>query len=173
MGSRADGLARALGGKVVGPGKTPPHHDEDKYHKYSWHGGSRWPMMTEGLLQMIDTGLNADQATVAAAYAKMEECRAAFNDVMDTAGVDAFLSPTGPGEAPLGRHTGNAIFCTPWSYLGTPSAAIPGYKGPAGMPVGVQINGPHGGDEKVLRLAKWLHEHIEDATFSTVPGAKM
>jgi len=32
----------------------------------------------------------------------------------------------GVGEAPVGRHTGNAIFCTPWSFLGTPSAAVPG-----------------------------------------------
>ena len=32
----------------------------------------------------------------------------------------------GVGEAPVGRHTGNAIFCTPWSFLGTPSATVPG-----------------------------------------------
>jgi amidase len=166
-----DGLARGLAGKTSGVGTTPAHHGEDKYHMYTWHGGSRWPMITEGLLEMVETGLTANQTAVDAAYAKMALCRERLNAVLDEGGFDAFLSPTGPGEAPLGRHTGNAIFCTPWSYLGTPSAAVPGLKGPAGMPVGVQFNGRHGGDETVLALAKWLQDHIESPAYPRKPTA--
>lgn len=49
----------------------------------------------QGLLEMIDVGLTADQPAVTAAYGKLERCRAAINGVLDDGGYDAFLSPTG------------------------------------------------------------------------------
>ena len=121
-------------------------------------------------MDMLDQGLNADPAAVEAAYAKLKTLRSALPDVMDALGCDAFLSPTGVAEAPIGRHTGNAIFCTPWSFLGTPSAAVPGFKSAeTGMPVGVQFNGRHGDDSKVLALGKWLHAHA-NLTKPAPPG---
>ena len=121
-------------------------------------------------MDMIDQGLNADPDAVEAAYAKLRSLRAALPIVMDAGGWDAFLSPTGIAEAPIGRHTGNAIFCTPWSFLGTPSAAVPGFKSAeTGMPVGVQFNGRHGDDSTVLALAKWLHAYA-NLTKPAPPG---
>lgn len=112
-------------------------------------------------MDMVDQGLTADPAAVEAAYAKLTVLREALPKVMNAGGWDAFLSPTGIAEAPTGRHTGNAIFCTPWSFLGTPSAAVPGFKSAeTGMPVGVQFNGRHGDDLVVLTLGKWLHAHL-------------
>ena len=111
-------------------------------------------------MDMVDQGLNADPIAVEEAYAKLTTLRATLPTVMDAGCWDAFLSPTGIAEAPVGRHTGNAIFCTPWSFLGTPSAAVPGFKSAeTGMPVGVQFNGGHGDDLTVLALGKWLHAH--------------
>ena len=57
-----DGLARGLAAKTEGPGATPAHLGMDLYHTYSWHGGSRYPMMTENLMVMVDSGLTADPA---------------------------------------------------------------------------------------------------------------
>ena len=57
-----DGLARGLAAKTEGPGATPAHLGMDLYHTYSWHGGSRYPMMTENLMEMVDSGLTADPA---------------------------------------------------------------------------------------------------------------
>ena len=42
-----DGLARGLAAKTEGPGTTPAHLGMDLYHTYTWHGGSRYPMMSE------------------------------------------------------------------------------------------------------------------------------
>lgn len=42
-----DGLARGLAAKTDGPGTTPAHLGMDLYHNYTWHGGSRYPMMSE------------------------------------------------------------------------------------------------------------------------------
>ena len=165
-----DGLARGLAAKQTGPGQTPPHLGMDLFHTYTWHGGSRYPMMSENLMSMLDDGLTADAGAVEAAYAKQKQLRAALSGVMDALGCDAFLTPTGVDVAPIGRHTGNAIFCTPWSFLGTPSAAVPGFKEKeTGMPVGVQFNGRHGDDVTVLALAKWLHGYA-NLTRPSPPG---
>eukprot|EP01043_Picozoa_sp_COSAG02_P068841 COSAG02_NODE_11573_length_1696_cov_10.407799_2_plen_101_part_00 len=44
-----DGLARGLAGKTEGPGTTPAHLGMDLYHTYTWHGASRYPMMSKRL----------------------------------------------------------------------------------------------------------------------------
>ena len=44
-----DGLARGLAAKTGGPGTTPAHLGMDLYHTYTWHGGSRYPMMSKCL----------------------------------------------------------------------------------------------------------------------------
>ena len=37
------------------------------------------------------------------------------------------------------QTTGDASFCTPWTYLGTPAVTLPLLQSGAGMPLGVQI----------------------------------
>jgi Asp-tRNA(Asn)/Glu-tRNA(Gln) amidotransferase A subunit family amidase len=70
---------------------------------------------------------------------------------------DAILTPAAPGEAPLGLNsTGNAIFCTLWTYLGLPAVTLPLFTGPGGLPMGVQLVGRRGNDARLLRTARWL-----------------
>ena len=55
---------------------------------------------------------------------------------------DAILTPAAPGEAPRGlESTGNPIFCTIWTYLGTPAITLPLLQSEAGLPLGVQLVG--------------------------------
>ena len=42
----------------------------------------------------------------------------------------------------------------------TPCATIPAYEGPNGMPVGVQIVGPVGSDDRMLGLTEWVSARI-------------
>ena len=73
---------------------------------------------------------------------------------------DAILTPAATGEAPVGlESTGSPVFCTIWSLLGLPAISLPLLRGPAGMPLGVQLVGRSGEDARVLRAAAWLTRH--------------
>ena len=73
---------------------------------------------------------------------------------------DAILTPAAPGEAPRGLDsTGNPVFCTIWTYLGTPAVTLPLLQGENGLPIGVQLVGRRGNDARLLRTASWLVEN--------------
>ena len=74
---------------------------------------------------------------------------------------DAILTPAAPGEAPRGLDaTGNPIFCTLWTYLGTPAITLPLLQSEAGLPLGVQLVGRRGDDARLLRTARSLVKTI-------------
>jgi Asp-tRNA(Asn)/Glu-tRNA(Gln) amidotransferase A subunit family amidase len=77
---------------------------------------------------------------------------------------DAILTPSAPGEAPIGTATGNPIFCSLWTYLGTPAVSLPLLAGPNGMPIGVQLVARRGNDSRLLRTARWLSRHIAEGS---------
>jgi Asp-tRNA(Asn)/Glu-tRNA(Gln) amidotransferase A subunit family amidase len=83
-----------------------------------------------------------------------DACRAALPGVLS--GLDALLVPAAAGEAPLRSegHTGDPLFCRPWTLLGVPAVSVPGLRGPAGMPVGVQVVGLD--EAAVLGAAAWV-----------------
>jgi Asp-tRNA(Asn)/Glu-tRNA(Gln) amidotransferase A subunit family amidase len=41
-----------------------------------------------------------------------------------------------------------------------PAISVPAFKGPAGLPVGVQVIGRRGADLETLRAAKWLGREL-------------
>ena len=61
---------------------------------------------------------------------------------------DAILTPAAPGEA---RRSGSPVFCTTWTYLGTPAVTLPLLCSEAGLPLGVQLVGKRGNDARLLR----------------------
>ena len=67
-----------------------------------------------------------------------------------------------PGEAPAHGSTGDAAFCTLWSYTGLPSITLPLLSGPAGLPLGVQVVGAAGDDGRLLRTANWIVKTLSD-----------
>ena len=81
----------------------------------------------------------------------------AIHKVLDQ--YDAIITPSVPGEAPIAvESTGSPIFCSIWSYLGTPAISLPLMQSSRGMPIGVQMIGKKGGDAELLSNAKWLFE---------------
>jgi Asp-tRNA(Asn)/Glu-tRNA(Gln) amidotransferase A subunit family amidase len=96
-----------------------------------------------------------------------------LNDVLDPVfdEYDAIVTPAAPGEAPRGlQSTGQPIFCTVWTYLGTPTLTLPLLRSSAGLPLGVQLVGRRGGDARLLRTARWLVRRLTRGT--TRPGGK-
>ena len=71
---------------------------------------------------------------------------------------DAILTPPAPGEAPTPETTGDPRFNTRWSLTGAPAITIPTGLGPAGLPLGLQLVGAPGDDERLLRAAMWAEK---------------
>ena len=81
---------------------------------------------------------------------------------------DALVTPAAPSFAPKDLETtGNPIFNSLWTLCGTPAVALPLFEAENGMPMGIQLVGPRGGDARLLRTARWL-EHTIRKTESIV-----
>jgi Asp-tRNA(Asn)/Glu-tRNA(Gln) amidotransferase A subunit family amidase len=65
-----------------------------------------------------------------------------------------------PGEEPAPTPTGDVAFNVPSSLLFAPAVTTP-LLAVEGLPVGVQIMGRPGADEKTVAQARWLHDHLE------------
>ncbi len=89
------------------------------------------------------------------ALAATQPCRIHLGQVFKDA--DVLLTPAVCGEAPRGlAFTGDPVFNRIWTFLGLPTVALPGYTGPQGLPVGVQLVGQQGGDDRFLSAAAWI-----------------
>jgi Asp-tRNA(Asn)/Glu-tRNA(Gln) amidotransferase A subunit family amidase len=91
-------------------------------------------------------------------YLEAISARETYNRLLDDLfnEYDALLTASAPGEAPVGTATGNPIFCSTWTYVGTPAVSLPLLQGPNGLPIGVQLIGRRGNDARLLRTARWL-----------------
>ncbi|HET7876065.1 MAG TPA: amidase family protein, partial [Methylomirabilota bacterium] len=128
------------------------HRDYEK-------GGDR---LSPVLRKLIERGRVHAAVDYAAAVAGIPSLNRALDAVFDE--FDAIVTPAAPGEAPLGLETtGNPIFCTMWTYLGTPAVTLPLLQSAAGMPLGVQLVGRRDGDARLLRTARWLAETLGGA----------
>lgn len=91
------------------------------------------------------------QAEYAAALARRAEIRAVFSRLFGE--VDALISVTAPGPAPLGlESTGNAAFVVAGSLLGVPVVTLPVMQ-VNGLPLGLQVIGFSGGDAELFGVA--------------------
>jgi Asp-tRNA(Asn)/Glu-tRNA(Gln) amidotransferase A subunit family amidase len=102
---------------------------------------------------VLEPGLKVTFADYQAALQRLAACRAWLRDAM--ASYDVILTPSAPDEAPEGlSHTGDPCFnmLQTWTY--TPAVTLPLYKGPRGLPIGVQFMGDRGADMAMLAAAK-------------------
>lgn len=96
------------------------------------------------------------------AQALLARCRTLFAAAI--APFDLLLSASAPGEAPAGLdNTGEAMFNRWTSGLWVPCLNLPGFSGPGGLPVGVQVIGAIDDDARLLGAAKWIATRIGDA----------
>jgi Asp-tRNA(Asn)/Glu-tRNA(Gln) amidotransferase A subunit family amidase len=112
--------------------------------------------LSEAMGEYIERGraVTAEEAEAGAALG--QRCHAALPEVIGR--YDALLVPGVLGEAPLRSegHTGDPLLCRAWTLLGAPAISVPGLVGPAGMPIGVQLVGLPGGEERLLGAAAWV-----------------
>ena len=72
-------------------------------------------------------------------------------------GVDVLLTPTTPGEAPVGKsYAGDPRLQELWTMLHLPSITIPAGRGRRGLPLGIQLVGRPYHDFVLLAHGLWL-----------------
>ena len=107
------------------------------------------------LRTLIESGRRRMAVEYTGAVAGIAPLNQALESIFDE--YDAILTPAAPGEAPVGlASTGNPIFCTIWTYLGTPAVTLPVLDSERGLPLGVQIVARRDNDARLLRTARWL-----------------
>jgi Asp-tRNA(Asn)/Glu-tRNA(Gln) amidotransferase A subunit family amidase len=115
-------------------------------------------VLSAQLKEMLERGGRQTALAYLEATSAIDGYVRALDDIFNE--YDAILTASAPGEAPVGMATGNPIFCSTWTYLGTPAVSLPLLQGPNGLPVGVQLIGRRGNDARLLRTARWLAAHV-------------
>jgi Asp-tRNA(Asn)/Glu-tRNA(Gln) amidotransferase A subunit family amidase len=70
---------------------------------------------------------------------------------------NVLVTLSAPGEATrLDDGPGSGTMSMPWSLCGLPTVSLPLLQGAQGLPIGVQLIGPRGGDRNLLQAAAWF-----------------
>jgi Asp-tRNA(Asn)/Glu-tRNA(Gln) amidotransferase A subunit family amidase len=86
-------------------------------------------------------------------------CRRALAEIF--ARCDAIITPATCGEAPADLvSVSNSAFNRIWTLMHGPCLTLPAFTGPNGMPVGLQIVGPPGADDRTIALAAWIEARL-------------
>jgi Asp-tRNA(Asn)/Glu-tRNA(Gln) amidotransferase A subunit family amidase len=117
---------------------------------------ARYPDRTsDHLKSAVQTGRTHAATDYLAAIALQEKMRTRLD--ADITGFDAILTLPAFGEAPKGlSYTGDAEYCAPWTFLGTPAITLPAGFGEHGLPLGIQLVAPYRQDYRLLAVAKWV-----------------
>jgi Asp-tRNA(Asn)/Glu-tRNA(Gln) amidotransferase A subunit family amidase len=75
--------------------------------------------------------------------------------------ADAIVTLSARGVAPQGlSSTGDPVFCTLWTLVGFPALNLPVLANDEGLPIGVQLVGAPGQDERLLRTARAMIDKL-------------
>ncbi|MFK4441420.1 Asp-tRNA(Asn)/Glu-tRNA(Gln) amidotransferase A subunit family amidase [Caballeronia udeis] len=111
--------------------------------------------LSEELLTCVRRGLAISRSQ----YRGMKDLQSSLRDAwnMHFGDADLILTPSVPGEAPLGlATTGSAAFNVAWSVLGWPCLHIPFGRSSHGLPLGIQLVGKWNGDAELLGWGGWI-----------------
>ena len=116
--------------------------------------------MSEQLRKQIDIGRAVTAFGYQHALKQIVPIHESFVELFEQR-YDAILTPAAPSAAPKGlTSTGDPSFCTLWTLCGMPCITLPLLQSTSGLPIGVQLVGPRGGDARLLRSARWLSASV-------------
>lgn len=119
----------------------------------------RRELLSSRLAALIDEGRSVSGPDYVDALQVGRRCADEIDQLFGDA--DVLLAPSAPGEAPLGLGTtGDPQFNRPWHFLGGPQISLPVptaiAHGESGLPLGLQVIGRPGDDERSLAAARWI-----------------
>ncbi|MAI44605.1 MAG: amidase [Hyphomicrobiaceae bacterium TMED74] len=116
-----------------------------------------------------EDGLQLSYTDYIAAQEALARARLEFAELMQD--CDVLLTPSAPGEAWEGQSaTGDPVFNKAWTALHVPAISIPAFKGPSGLPVGLQLVGRFRRDRELLETASIAAAALD---VSTAASAKL
>ncbi len=116
-------------------------------------------LLSPSLTQSLEVGDAVTRPQMADAKRRRARAQADLAQVWDK--FDVLLAPSARGEAPAGLgSTGDPIFNRFWTFLGPPCIALPFGVGPFGLPLSIQLIGPHRGDDQLIAWARWVEQHL-------------
>ena len=153
---------RKAGATVVYAELPSSFDDLGDLHRIVLHceGGAAFRSLTlahrerlhDDFLAQVENRSGITRRELLAAYDHAGRCRTEFDDLASA--CDAILTPSAPGEAPVGDRPGDPAFNRIWTLLHVPCANIPGLSGPTGMPVGLTLVAPRYRDRHLLEVAR-------------------
>jgi Asp-tRNA(Asn)/Glu-tRNA(Gln) amidotransferase A subunit family amidase len=119
--------------------------------------------LSSAVMAMIRNASSVSPEAYMAGLARVDALRVAANAVLEP--YDLVLTPSAGGEAPMGHEsTGPVTFTIIWQALSLPSLTLPAFKGPNGLPVGVQLVGQRHKDVELLAMADWVWNELGGGT---------
>jgi amidase len=100
------------------------------------------------------------------ALAALKERKAAYAAALDAfvGGYDVLLTPSAPGEAPVGLNsTGSSAFNRVWTAAQVPCITLPSGRELSGMPIAVQLVARRSQDQALLAHAKFVADALARA----------
>lgn len=115
---------------------------------YEWHN-HRDKLSDRVKTERLEFGWSLSYAAYRAGLAALQDYRNRFHASL--AGYDLLITPSANGEAPADLKTiGQAHFNRVWTALYSPGLSLPLFTGPLGLPIGLQVIGHLGDDERFL-----------------------
>lgn len=112
-------------------------------------------------VEYVEAGRAIDEETYTAARAARLDFRAAVEARMEADEIDVWLAPAATGAAPAGLETtGDPAMSLPWTHYGGPVLSLPVTTDAAGLPLGVQLVGRRGEDERLIAWGERLAEVV-------------
>jgi Asp-tRNA(Asn)/Glu-tRNA(Gln) amidotransferase A subunit family amidase len=123
---------------------------------FAWEIANHWDRISETLRSgRLKDGLACSFERYRNARDHAERCRGLLGQVLGD--YDVLLTAAAAGEAPVGLNaTGDASFCLIWTTAHVPAVTLPVFKGPQGLPVGVQLIARRNADRALFAAARWV-----------------
>ena len=126
----------------------------------AWEIANRRNRLNRWIQDQVALGENSSEEDYAAAGETAGKCREALAGLFER--FDFILTASAPGE-PSDDLTGiqKSSFNRVWTMMHGPCVTLPAFTGPNGLPVGVQLVGPTGSDDRLIQLANWAWTALE------------
>ena len=163
-------LLEAAGHQVERVPGPPGAERLNEWQNILMHGEGRSSYLAEharnpgllhpGVLGVVNNTLGISHDDMREAYDRISALRREFDSAMEA--YDAWLTPAVPGEAPrFEMGNGLATFNRLFTALHLPCVALPGFSGPSGLPVGIQLIARRFADNRLLQTARIVEKLIK------------
>ena len=103
------------------------------------------------MVDRIERGREVSDARLETCRESRLELREELDGLRRAHELDAWASPAAPGPALTTiASTGDSVMNRPWTHAGLPTVTLPAGTGPSGLPLGLQLSGAFGEDERLL-----------------------